>query len=311
MKEIVQRLVLGASITAGMSAIAIPAQAGSLTNVTIGGTAANDYFVYGVQGNNTVLIPSNLTNVQQVLDGNAQSPTGNVELRASSELPNFNFSQNTTLSGTINGEILTLSSLTAIDWFGQSLNTTYGANTLATRWFNDFLVNADKGDLVGTSLATDAFNLFAQLRGFQRTSDPNISYVNQDDTTGFITIGLAGHFDLKAYYANPTSGLSSIVSLLPNGFQASEVVKYTYNGVTDYLYGFRATRSGLTALVGTDTLSHSGNYEVGFQGIVPSEPAPPTPQPPVQSTPEPSVVLGLAGIVGFVVTKRKSKKVFR
>ncbi|MBD2502530.1 NF038130 family PEP-CTERM protein [Anabaena azotica] len=303
MKEIVQRLVLGASITAGMSAIAIPAQAGSLTNVTISGSAASDYLVYGVQGNNTVRIPSNLTNVQQVLDGNAQSPTGNVELRASSEQSNFNFSQNTTLSGTINGEILTLSSLTASDWFGTgtSINTTYGANTLATRWFNDFLVNAGKGNLVGTSLATSAFNLFVQIRGFQRTSDPNISYVNQDDTTGFITIGLAGHFDLKAYYSSPNSGFATFAKLLPNGFQASEVVKYTYNGVTDYLYSFRATRSGLTASEGTDTQSHSGNYEVGFQGIVPAS----TP------TPEPSVVLGLAGIVGFVVTKRKSKKVFR
>jgi hypothetical protein len=303
MKKICQRFVLGASIVAGVSAIATtPAQAGSLTNVTIGGAAATDYLVYGVQGNNTVAIPKNLTNVQQVLDGNSASPTGNIELAASSELSNFDFSRNTSLAGEIGGKSLTLSSLTASDWFGESLNTSYGASTFATKWFNDFLVNAGKGNLVGTSTAASAFNLFKQLRGFQRTSDPNISYVNQDDTTGFITIGLAGHFDLKAYYSRTDSGFASFASLLPNGFQASEVVKYTYNGVTDYLYSFKATPSGLTASVGSDTLSHSGNYEVGFQGILP-------PPPPMQSTPEPSVIVGLAGVFGMFTIQRRLKKV--
>lgn len=303
MKEIFHRVVLGASIVAGVGAIAAtPAQAGSLTNVTISGSATTDYLVYGVQGNNTVAIPKNLTNVQQVLDGNSASPTGNVELAASSELSNFDFSKNTSLTGEIGGKSITLSSLTALDWFGPSLNTSYGANTLATKWFNDFLVNAGKGNLVGTSSAATAFNVFKLLKGFQRTSDPNISYVNQDDTTGIIKIGLAGHYDLKAYYASPTSGFSSIASLLPNGFQASEVVKYTYNGVTDYLYSFKATLSGLTVSNGQDTKSHSGNYEVSFQGIAPKPQI-------VKPTPEPSIVLGLAGVVAVFATQRKFKKV--
>jgi hypothetical protein len=298
MKQLLKKLAIGASLAVGVTAIATnPAHAGTLTNVTVGGTAPTNYYVYDVSGNNTVQVPSNLTNVQKVLDGNAASPTGNVELAANSELSSFNFLSNTSLTGSIGGKSLTLSSLTATDWFGTTLNTTYGANTLATKWFNDFLVKAGKGSLVGTSTAASAFGLFGQLRGFQRTSDPNISYVNQDDGTGEIKIGLAGHFDLKAYYSQPSSGFATFAALLPNGFQASEVVKYTYNGQTDFLYSFSATPSGLTASVGTDTLSHSGNYEVIIPGVPPAK------------TPEPSVMLGVLGVVGMFAAQRKLRKV--
>jgi hypothetical protein len=298
MNQLLKKLAISASLAVGVTAIATnPAQAGTLTGVTIGGTDATNYYVYDVSGNNTVLVPSNLTNVQKVLDGNAASPTGNVELAANSELSSFNFLKNTTLSGQIGGKALTLSSLTATDWFGATLNTSYGANTLATKWFNDFLVKAGKGNIVGTSTAASAFNLFGQLRGFQRTSDPNISYVNQDDATGEIKIGLAGHFDLKAYYSQPNSGFATLAALLPNGFQASEVVKYTYNGKTDFLYSFFATSSGLTANVGTDRLSHSGNYEVTIPGVPPAK------------TPEPSVMLGVLGVAGMFAAQRKLRKV--
>lgn len=331
MKAIFQRLVLGTSIAAGVSAIAtIPAQAGSLTNVTIGGTAATDYLVYDVVGNKTTLIPSNLTNLQQVLDGNAASPTGNVELRASSEKTNFDFTQNTTLSGTIGGRNLTLSSLVLADWTSAYQGTTFGQY-----WFSQAL--SANNVILTSSTRTTLFNIFTNYGGFQRFSDPNISYVNQDDTTGKISIGLAGHLNatplllqsIDAYLADPKIPLSlkTVVSPLRNllastTVQASEIVKYSYDdGAYDYLFSFKATNSGLTEL--SDGVSHSGNYEVGFQGILPPPPppqpappppapsVPPTPQPPVQSTPEPSVILGLAGVVGFLVTKRKYNKVSR
>ncbi|MEC4819204.1 MAG: NF038130 family PEP-CTERM protein [Scytonema sp. PMC 1069.18] len=296
MNRIVKKLLIGASITVGVSAIAsTPASAGSLTNVSIGGTAASDYLVYDTVDGKTVPVPGTSTNVQKVLDGNAANPTGNVELRASSEQGGFDFTKNTTLTGEIGGQNLTLSSLTHEDWFGTSsgIQYSYGANNFATKWFNDFLTAAGKGYAVGNTIGNNAYNTFYGIGGFQKSSDPNISYVNQDDSTGLIKIGLAGHYDLKAYYAS-NQQYAAFAQLLPNGFQASEVVKYTYNGVTDFLYNFQATASGLTA--SDDGASHNGNYEVTIKGQ------------PVQSTPEPSVILGILTVSGMFATQRRLKK---
>ncbi|MCL1466280.1 NF038130 family PEP-CTERM protein [Argonema galeatum] len=299
MLQTIKRIAIGASMVASASVLATaPALAASLTGATIGGTAASDYLVYGVSGNNTVVIPNTPANVQSVLDGNAASPTGNVELRASTEKASFSgadFAKNTTLSGNIGGKALTLSSLTAQDWFGGvGLPTAYGAANLANKWFNDFITKAGYGAAVGTGNAASMYNLFLGSKGFQASSDPNISYVNQNDNTGLISIGLAGHYDVKAAYAsNPSFAI--FANLLPNGFQASEVVKYTYNGVTDYLYSFNATNSGLVAA--DDGKSHNGNYEVTIAGV------------PTVTVPEPSSLLGLMAVGGlFAATKRKSAK---
>ncbi len=298
MLQTIKRIAIGASMVASASVLATaPAFAASLTGATIGGTAASDYLVYGVSGNKTVVIPNTPANVQSVLDGNAGSPTGNVELRASTEKATFSgieFSKNTTLSGNIGGKALTLSSLTATDWFGAGMNTAYGATNLANKWFNAFITKAGYGGFVGTGNAANMYNLFLGSKGFQASSDPNISYVNQNDNTGLISIGLAGHYDVKAAYAsNPV--FASFAALLPNGFQASEVVKYTYNGVTDYLYSFNATNSGLVAA--DDGKSHNGNYEVTIAGV------------PTAKVPEPSTMLGLMAVGGlFAATKRKSAK---
>ncbi|MEH2309579.1 MAG: NF038130 family PEP-CTERM protein [Nostoc sp.] len=291
-----QKLVIGASMAIGVSAIAtVPAQAGTLTGATIAGTAASDYLVYDVSGNSTVLVSNTPINVQKVLDGNAANPTGNVELRASSEAAGFDFNKNTTLTGQIGGQSITLSSLTATDWFstGSGLSTSYGANNFANTWFNQFYDAAGLG--ASFIPRSQAFTAFLGINGFQRSSDPNISYVNQNDTTGDIKIGLAGHYNLKDYYA-PLLG--SLGNLLKNGFQASEVVKVTYNGKTNLLYSFSATESGLSnnSGPGADGKSHSGNYEVTIQGVPPA------------AVPEPSVMLGLLGVAGVFATQRKLKK---
>ncbi|MEA5549758.1 NF038130 family PEP-CTERM protein [Anabaena cylindrica UHCC 0172] len=297
MKNSFGKLLVGASMAIGLGAVAVtPAQAGTLTGATIGGTAASDYLVYGVSGNNTVLIPSTSANAAAVLTGNAGSPTGNVELRASTEKGTFtatDFTKNTTLSGQIGGKEITLSSLTASDWFGATLNMSYGQNNLANQWFNKFITKAGYGGFIGTNFAKGMFNQFLGLKGFQRSSDPNISYVNQDDTTGLIKIGLAGHYNLKAAYSATGSPFATFASFLPAGFQASEVVKYTYDGVTDYLYSFQATASGLNS--NDNTNSHNGNYEVTIQG----DP---------QAVPEPSVMFGVLGVAGIVAAQRKFKK---
>ncbi|WP_392479635.1 NF038130 family PEP-CTERM protein [Nostoc sp. C110] len=296
MKMTFQKLVIGASMAIGVSAIAtVPAQAGTLTGATIGGTEASDYLVYDVQGNSTISVDKTSANVQKVLDGNAANPTGNVELRASSEAAGFDFNKNTTLTGQIGGQSITLSSLTATDWFstGSGLSTSYGANNFANTWFNQFYDAAGLG--ASFIPRSQAFTAFLGINGFQRSSDPNISYVNQNDTTGDIKIGLAGHYNLKDYYA-PLLG--NLGNLLKNGFQASEVVKVTYNGKTNLLYSFSATESGLSnnSGPGADGKSHSGNYEVTIQGVPPA------------AVPEPSVMLGLLGVAGVFATQRKLKK---
>ncbi len=320
MKNTLKKVAIAVSIAASVGAIATaPAQAGSLKNATIGGTAASDYLVYDSNGTQTYIVPNtqntqaNQANVQKVLDGDAAKPTGNVELRASTELSSFNaaeFNKNTTLTGKIGGYDLTLSSLTATDWFGPAVgskfNTSYGADNLANTWFNKFYnaagINetAAKSALKLSKTATSSdvrsavFNTFLGIKGFERSSDPNISYVNQDDNTGLINIGLAGHYDLKAAYAKTGSPFAAFAPLVKNGFQASEVVKYTYNGTTDFLYSFSATKTGLTnsAGAGADGISHSGNYALNIQGIK-------------RKVPEPSALLGLLGVAGVVVTQRK------
>ena len=303
MKRLLKKLVISTSLAVGAAAIAThPAHAGTLTNITIGGTAANDYYVYDVVDNKTVLVPSNLINVKKVLDGDATSPTGNVELRASSELVGFDFTKNTTLSGKIGGEDITLSSLTLSDWTSSYKGT---GKTFAQYWFEQFynaagLVGKENQIklALGLPLITPnatirnlVFNQFANIKGFERASDPNIAYVNQDHT-GLIKIGLTGHYDLKAYYL-PLLG--NLANFIKNDFQASEVVKYTYNGETDYLFSFTATKSGLTSKLADG--DHSGNYEVAIKGLPPAK------------VPEPSLMLGVLGVAGVVAAHRKLKKV--
>jgi hypothetical protein len=296
-------IAIGASIAigAGMMATA-PAQAGSITNVSFGGTNPTDYYVYDVDGNKTVLVPSTLANAQKVLDGNAASPTGNVELAASSEVPGFDFTKNTSLTGQIGDKDITLSSLILSDW-----NTTYKntGKTFGQYWFEQFYNAAGLAsketqikvalglpNITPSAIVRNAvFTKFQAVGGLQRSSDPNIAYVNQDDNTGLIKIGLTGHYTLKSYYG---SILGSFANFLNDDFQASEVVKYTYNGVTDYLYSFSATNSGLTSDAANG--DHSGNYEVTIPGTPPTK------------VPEPSVMLGLLGVAGMFVTQRKLQR---
>ena len=306
MAALLKKLLIGTSVAVGMSAAGMaPAFAGSLTNVTIGGSGsgATDYLLYGVSGNQTVVIPNNLANLQSVLTGDAASPTGNVELAASSERPGFNFNNNTTLTGNIGGLSLTLSSLTLADWTAQ----VEGGLTFGRKWFNDALSANGFSSLFGNPLFYGlAWDNFTAKGGFQRFSDPNISYVNQD-ATGKISIGLAGHYDAKSLLFN---GLNSSQMNTINLFrgisstapiQASEIVKYTYNGTTGYRYSFSATRSGLTAA--NDGMSHNGNYEVSLNGIIVPPPAPPA------AVPEPSTMLGLMAVGGlFGLAKRNSSK---
>ncbi len=314
MNNAFKKLLIGASITASMSAIAsAPAFASGITNVTVTG---NDYIKYDAKDGKT--FKKDDASLEQILTGDASNPTGNIELFASSEqsslspsssadtlqrlqaLGNFlNYNQVTSLKGEIGGKQITISSLTAEDWFGASTLTSvkkalaqapnntqrslaisqlYNSTNLASTWFNNTLSR------YGATPNQTLFNTFLLAGGFQRFSDPNISYVNQDNN-GLIRIGLAGHYD-----AAPLLGINSATPL-----QASELVKVAYNnGSASVFYSYNATRSGLTET--SDGRSHDGNYEVTLQGAAP------------KSTPEPGVIFGLLAIGGVFKVQRQMKK---
>ncbi len=324
----IQKLLIGASVI-GMGAVSsTPAMAISISGATIGGSAP--YLVYGSNATNTFQITNpTAADIQAVLGGNAASPTGNVELFSNSEktplspsgLPTaftalntfLGYNQNTTLTGQLGTQSITLSSLNATDWFGAATTTVsnslalalglsaatplevglkalalnnaisplYNPANLATQWFSAAL------STYGLTANQGLFNTFLLAGGFQRFSDPNISYVNQD-AAGLVTIGLAGHYDASALLG---------VSIPGKLLQASELVKVTYgNNPAQYLYSFSATPSGLVSNDGTN--SHNGNYEVKFQGV----------KPPVEKVPEPSAVLGLAVLGGMFTAKKKLVK---
>ncbi|MBR8837927.1 MAG: NF038130 family PEP-CTERM protein [Stigonema ocellatum SAG 48.90 = DSM 106950] len=346
MRSTFKKLLIGTSIAASVSAIGTaPANAVGITDVSIGGTAANDYYVYDANNTNTflayngdnktfynsdgttiktpTLTASQL--VQQVLGGNATNPTGNVELAASSEQSNFNVNNSTSLTGTIGGRNITLSSLTASDWTPTFISQ-WLSQGLSANHINSTIVVPGSGQ---TSQQINVLpflsNIFTQYGGRQRFSDPNISYVNQNDTTGLISIGLAGHYDANPLLTSAISGYISanktaadqstqqyvsianalLSQLGTKTIEASEIVKVSYNGgPAQLLYGFGDTTSSFysfsaSGLVAADDgESHSGNYEVRFQGLTPT-PA---------STPEPSALLGLLGVCGVFAAQRQLKK---
>lgn len=302
-RRISQLALTGAVVTAS-AIMGTPAFAGTLSGATIGGTQATDYLIYDANATNTFEVPKTSANLAKVLGGDSSSPTGNVELAASSEKSGFNFTKNTSLTGTIGGKAITLSSLTKDDW-----NSAYGSTTFGQHWFNQALTQNGFTSLAGTSTGLQVFDIFKTFGGFERFSDPNVSYVNQNDTTGEIQIGLAGHLNanslitksLDGYLATLTGNSAATqqsrakITGLKNQLgastiQASEVFKYTYNGVTDYGYDFSVTKSNLVER--GDGISHSGNYEFKIEGVAP------------KPVPEPSALMGLVGLGSLLAFKR-------
>ncbi|WP_414527738.1 NF038130 family PEP-CTERM protein [Nodularia chucula] len=294
MKNIFPSLMVASAMAAGVSAIATtPAQAASLINVSIGGTNPIDYYVYDSNGVNTFPVPSTLANVEKVLENaNAANPTGNVELAATSEQPGFDFTRNTTLEGTINGKNLIISSLTLDDWITPYKDTNL---TFGEFWFNEALTANGFGSLVGTPTASALFTGFVDNGGYQRFSDPNIAYVNQEDPNGPISIGLAGVLNARDLLFSTVPPEFQPLLDQVDTIQASEVYRYIYEGQTDLQYSFVAIPSGLSEI--SSPLSHTGIYD---PVIIPN--VPPT------SVPEPSVILGILGVAGMIATKRQLKK---
>lgn len=323
MAGLIKKFVMGASVAAGMTALTgVPALA-QIENPTLQGGESIIYEAVDTDGDGIVdtTQENSSADIVEVLKKMDGTPGGNIELFSDSEqsqyntvtssekvgtetlqinpflsievdvyetvydVSNFANADVTSIRGTVAGKTLTLSSLTAYDWFGEDLDTSYGDN-LASRWVDAFFA-ATGQENVGDGTKEYAYNLFLENNFFQRGSDANISYV--DVVGSDINIGLAGHYDLKEAYSH-----LGFADLLPDGFQASEVVKYEYDGIIDYAFGFKATESGL--IEASDGKSHDGNYEVSIKGLV-------------VSTPEPSSMLALMAVGGvLLVSKKKSQK---
>ncbi|KKI99770.1 NF038130 family PEP-CTERM protein [Prochlorothrix hollandica] len=280
------QLCVTASLALGFGlGAATTARAAGLTGATLSG----DNYRYCATGSSTYRGSTCTDSLDTILSGNATSPGGNVELGARTETQGF--SSQGSLSGSVGGQAITLSSLTAADW-----NSDLDGNgqTLGADWMRDLLTTYSPKALdtpdKGFSLIQFLLDLFTDSKGRERFSDPNVAYVNQED--GQVKVGLTGHYD-----ARPLLASAGITPPVPLGvpIQVSEIVKVTYGGDTFFKYGLGATASGLVNNLGAgaDGISHSGNYEVSFAAV-----------------PEPSLLLGGLVALGLgTALKRKAEAV--
>ncbi|MCC5899279.1 MAG: NF038130 family PEP-CTERM protein [Phormidium sp. BM_Day4_Bin.17] len=282
MSGLLQKTLIGSSVIGMGVFAAVPGLAFSLTNPTL-----NDqpYLLYEQVGNSTEL--NNNADLATLLQGDINNPGGHVELSGILGSPDSADMKNaTTLSGFLNGEKIQVSSLTKDDW----LNPYGGYNSFAEKWFYEAWHTQETGlqawmkeealKNLGISNLTFGFAQFGFLNnnGYARFSDPNVNYVNMAND-GTISIGLAGHLD---HYT---------------GLNLSEVVRVDYDGKTHYLYQMgSALASGLVndQGEGADGESHKGLYNLTLPG-----------NPPVTDIPEPSTMLGLLGVAGLGLMKRR------
>jgi len=236
------------------------------------GSSPGDIKRYDVVGPGMLGPAAAATTNAALLAGNLVSPGGHIELFGSSEsVDNATYdasTDRTSLRGTLAGNPIVLSSLTAADW----AMTVGPGDTLIRRWLLDGavahgvdLLTPILGSLVPLDLAEAAF---VDAGGRQRFADPNISYVNRDDSTGDVTIGLSGYYnaydELFALLSSAGFAGSIVAAMLPTDIQISELVKVEYLGNTFFMYGFMATATGLTA--GDTYDSGSGLYELVIDG---------------------------------------------
>ncbi|TMW71338.1 PEP-CTERM sorting domain-containing protein [Thauera sp. UPWRP] len=231
--------------------------AAAIVSPALSGSLYTQYAVTDATSTPKKLGIDNTVSLSSLLTGNAADPTGNIELgRLGASV--------TTLSGMLNGQQIALSSLVLSDWTANS-------NALAIAYIGG-AASAIGATLTAPQMAAAVANfLVGAGQPWQRISDPNISYVNDED--GLIKIGLAGFFDARPVLTALFGALVPTTGQL----QASEVVKVRYDldldGLLDtrYLFSFAATPSGYQANDGTR--SFTGNYEVTLPSSAVPEPA--------------------------------------
>jgi len=248
--------VLATAMTASMGAMAVPLAAPSVSGTTA-------IYLETSPGLVTV-VPNNPANLAAALNG-----PGNVELGK------FGVQQGS-LSGTLAGNAVTLSSLSQLDWTanGNALAIAYISGAATS--IGATLTPAQMAQAVNVFLTADINPGAAITYSWMLLSDPNVSDVNLVD--GDVVVGLDGLLDAEPF-------LDAIFNTLganaPAGSQASEVVKVSYLGKTEYLFGFDAVPTGYAA---RDGVSYTGRFVV----------------------PEPSALwlLGI-GVIGLLASRRR------
>ncbi len=229
------------------------------------GYNTSGYVVYAETTPGELAVTPNSTMLLNALGGDSSHAGGNVELYTASDSATnvaFKDADHVLLELNMSGTMVTLSSLNGHDWFdtpGGNYDTTFGANNLANRWFNDFADELKNHTPLVIGNEQALFESYRDNGGFQRVSDPNVSYVEVNGQQ--ILVGLGGFIDIHdqavALIAAATGQpLAAVDPFVSNGIQSSEVV--LINGVASY--GFSATPSGVRLNDGVD--SYNGNYEV-------------------------------------------------
>ncbi len=222
--------------------------------------AGTDFWMYEEATPGNLARADHSANLHDVLSGHAGAPGGNVELFPTSEWPVFADASAagafasvipTTLVGTAGASAFVFRSLNGNDWFGggSGYNTSFGAPTLATQWFNGFIdsvVGAMTDPMAAAGVSMFRATLFDEWRdagGFASLSDANIGYV-YENTSGEIQFGLEGFLDASPRFRQflNDSGYAGFSEFVPDGIQYSEVVML--NDEAYYSFG-NGTPSGV------------------------------------------------------------------
>ncbi len=239
------------------------AQATLINNIAISGTG--NYTIYELPVGQTTGIltkqPSTPAAVDDILKNNTR--VGNVQLGKPSE-PSLEKFLTVTFAG---GTQAIFSNLLKTDWTdnGDALIKSY--ITAAAQSVGKTLNSTQMGDAVTKFLTV-----------WQLASDPSIAKI--DLVNGRIVVGQDG-------LLNPADYLTNLLGVTaPPNSQASEAVKVTYAGSTQYLYSFSASRTGYST---ADTVSYTGRY--------------------IAQTPEPTTLLLLSvGFMGLGYMRRHNKR---
>ena len=226
----------------GAQAFAVPTCGPTICDITITG----NYHVYELTAPGVLTKVPDLSltidNVKGILIDNKP---GNVEL-GSFLAPTLLTTMEVTFAG---GSTATFSNPLETDWRanGEALARNY-----ITAAGNSVGITLTSGEL---DTATDYFLNKPTVLGIEAwrlASDPNIATINLVD--GQIKVGLDGLLNASNFLNILFAGQVTA----PINAQASEVVKVTFNGNSQYRYGFSATPTGYATADG----SYNGQYQV-------------------------------------------------